>query len=175
MKESWPRARRSPQNRKLERWNQTTVRQCPLRKTTNNHPQRPPAPNADRPHKTQSLNASRTPRHRQLPLDEPTFLWYCSSWVQLRLIPVLACAHLPPQQSAQFWCNISPLDATLPSLLVCVANKGLAQYLSPLDATLTKNIGVGGALLCRPRPQVPPLLRRNPGPLESTSYELQIL
>ena len=45
--------------------------------------------------------------------------------------------------SAQFWCNLSPLDATLLSLLLCVANKELAQYLSPVDATLTKNRGVG--------------------------------
>jgi hypothetical protein len=28
-------------------------------------------------------------------LDEPLFLWYSSFWVQLQLIPVLACAHLP--------------------------------------------------------------------------------
>jgi len=46
--------------------------------------------------------------------------------------------------SAQFWCNLSPLDATLLSPLLCVANKELAQYLSPLDATFTKNIGGGG-------------------------------
>jgi hypothetical protein len=43
--------------------------------------------------------------------------------------------------SAQFWCNVSPLDATLLRPLLCVANKELAQYLSFLDATLTKNIG----------------------------------
>src|SRR5712664_1089538 len=41
---------------------------------------------------------------------------------------------------AQFWCNLSPLDATLPSHLPCVASKGLARHLSSLDATLTKNI-----------------------------------
>jgi hypothetical protein len=45
--------------------------------------------------------------------------------------------------SAQFWCNLSPLDATLLDPLVCVADKGLARYLSPVDATLTKNRGVG--------------------------------
>src|SRR5712664_2176125 len=44
---------------------------------------------------------------------------------------------------AQFWCNLTPLDATLLSPLLCVANKELAQYLSSLDATLTKNMGVG--------------------------------
>jgi hypothetical protein len=42
---------------------------------------------------------------------------------------------------AQFWCNLSPLDATLLNPLLSVANKGLAQYLSSLDATLTKNTG----------------------------------
>src|SRR5260370_27857032 len=43
--------------------------------------------------------------------------------------------------SAQFWCNLSPLDSTLLSPLLTVANKELAQYLSPLNATLTKNTG----------------------------------
>jgi hypothetical protein len=46
---------------------------------------------------------------------------------------------------AQFWCNPSPLDATLLSPLLCVAFKGLAQDLSSLDATLTKNIGGWGS------------------------------
>src|SRR5260370_15036784 len=46
--------------------------------------------------------------------------------------------------SAQFWCNLSPLDATLLGLLLCVANKELAEDVSPLHATLTKNIGGGG-------------------------------
>ncbi len=46
---------------------------------------------------------------------------------------------------AQFWCNPSPLNATLLSPLVCVASKGLAQDLSSLDATLTKNIGGWGS------------------------------
>jgi hypothetical protein len=46
---------------------------------------------------------------------------------------------------AQFWCNPSPLDATLLSPLLCVAFKGLAQDLSSLDATLTKNIGGRGS------------------------------
>ncbi len=45
---------------------------------------------------------------------------------------------------AQFWCNLTPLDATLLSHLVCVASKELAQNLSPLDATLIKNIGGWG-------------------------------
>jgi hypothetical protein len=38
---------------------------------------------------------------------------------------------------------LSLLDATLPDHLACVANKGLTQYVNPLDATLTK-IGGGG-------------------------------
>jgi len=45
---------------------------------------------------------------------------------------------------AQSWCNLSPLDATLLSPLLCVANKELVQCLSLLDATLTKNIGGWG-------------------------------
>ncbi len=50
--------------------------------------------------------------------------------------------------SARFWCTLNPLDATLLSPLVCVANKGLAQYLSPLNATLTKNTGGRGSSYC---------------------------
>jgi len=46
-------------------------------------------------------------------------------------------------RSAQFWCSASSLDATLPGTLVCVANKGLNETVSPLDATLTKNRGGG--------------------------------
>ncbi len=56
-----------------------------------------------------------------------------------------ARAHSPERKwahSPQFWCNVSLLDATLLSPLLCVASKGLAQYLSLVDATLTKNIGV---------------------------------
>jgi hypothetical protein len=45
--------------------------------------------------------------------------------------------------SAQFCCNVSLLDATLLGPLVCVADKGLARDLSPVDATLTKNRGWG--------------------------------
>src|SRR5258708_32333865 len=42
--------------------------------------------------------------------------------------------HSAPQnapKTASFLCNLSPLDATLLSPLLCVANKELAQYLSP--------------------------------------------
>jgi hypothetical protein len=34
--------------------------------------------------------------------------------------------------------SLTPLFATVTASLVSVANKGLAQHLSPLDATLTK-------------------------------------
>src|SRR5260370_38231136 len=44
---------------------------------------------------------------------------------------------------AQFLCNVSPLETTLMDLLASVANKRLTGCLSPLDATLTKNVGVG--------------------------------
>ncbi|SRR5713226_2875428 len=62
--------------------------------------------------------------------------------------------------SAPFWCSASPLDATLPGTLVCVANKGFREIVSPLDATLTKNRGEGllwltrlpnGSLSCQAR------------------------
>jgi hypothetical protein len=48
-----------------------------------------------------------------------------------------------------FRCNTS-------TPLVCVANKELAQYLTALDATLTKNTGVG-ALLAKRLSQPPEL------------------
>src|SRR5712664_3014762 len=41
------------------------------------------------------------------------------------------------------------LAATLMDLLASVANKRLTAGLTPLDATLTKNRGVGGAVLFR--------------------------
>src|ERR1700737_4615287 len=46
-------------------------------------------------------------------------------------------------RSAQFWCSASPLDATLMDLPASVANKTLTAGLRPLDATLTKNWGMG--------------------------------
>src|SRR6266849_2592585 len=49
--------------------------------------------------------------------------------------------------SAPFWCNASSLDATLPSALVCVASKGFREIITPLDATLTKNRGVGAVMV----------------------------
>jgi hypothetical protein len=45
--------------------------------------------------------------------------------------------------SSQFWCTVSSLDATLVNPLLSVANKELTQFLSLLDATLTKNTGWG--------------------------------
>src|SRR5216684_4264980 len=54
-------------------------------------------------------------------------------------------ALVPRATFAPFWCNVSPLDATLMGPLYVLQNKELAQYLSPLDATLTKNIGGWGA------------------------------
>ena len=65
--------------------------------------------------------------------------------------PVTAPQVPPPTPSnshrnAQFWCNLSLLNATLLSPLVCVASKELARYLSLLDATPTKNIGGWGVL-----------------------------
>src|SRR5260370_41604356 len=49
--------------------------------------------------------------------------------------------------SAPIWCSASPLDATLPGTLVCVASKGFREIVSPLDATLTKNRGVGAIMV----------------------------
>lgn len=41
---------------------------------------------------------------------------------------------------------LSSLDATLPNHLACVANKGLAQYLSSFRCNTYKKYGVGGSL-----------------------------
>src|SRR5260370_12223542 len=49
--------------------------------------------------------------------------------------------------SVPIWCSANPLNATLPTTLVCVANQGLRRIVSPLDATLTKNRGEGGQVL----------------------------
>jgi hypothetical protein len=48
--------------------------------------------------------------------------------------------------SAQFWCNLNPLDATLMDLPASVANKRLTVRLSSLDATLTKRAGGYGGV-----------------------------
>ncbi len=47
----------------------------------------------------------------------------------------------------QFWCNVSPLAATLIVPPVSVANKRLTAWLNPLDATLTKNRGRGAVMV----------------------------
>ena len=49
--------------------------------------------------------------------------------------PLLTTAH-----------PVSPLAATLMELPASAANKGLTEILTPLDATLTKNRGVGPSL-----------------------------
>src|SRR6266446_5053523 len=48
---------------------------------------------------------------------------------------------------ATIWYSASPLDATLPGTLVCVASKGFREIITPLDATLTKNRGVGAVMV----------------------------
>ena len=51
-----------------------------------------------------------------------------------------------PLLSRHRFASISHLDATLTDLPASVANKRLTVLLSPLDATLTKNTGVGSRL-----------------------------
>src|SRR5882672_69607 len=46
-------------------------------------------------------------------------------------------------QKCTILCDVSPLETTLMDLLASVANKRLTAWLSPLDATLTKNIRGG--------------------------------
>jgi hypothetical protein len=83
--------------------------------------------------------------HKLIPVDQFLFLWYSSFWVQLQqLIPgPRLCPSTPATictilvQRKFFRCNAY-------GPLLCVANKELTQYLSPVDATLTKNIGGGG-------------------------------
>ena len=67
--------------------------------------------------------------------------------------------------SAQFWCNLSLLDATLLSPLLCVANKELAKCLSSLDATY-KNMGGWGesdVTILTPLPRYLPTSTHPPG------------
>src|SRR6266850_31749 len=54
----------------------------------------------------------------------------------------------------QHFVRVSPLAATLMDLPASVANKRLTAELSPFDATLTKNRGVGGVIVN----QLPPRL-----------------
>ena len=48
---------------------------------------------------------------------------------------------------AQFLCTLNPFNRALLSLLLCITNKGLARYLSLLDAALTKKTTGGGLRL----------------------------
>ena len=56
---------------------------------------------------------------------------------------------LTQSPSRQPFAYVSPLDATPMDPPASVANKGLTERLTPLDATLTKSRGVGGALTVR--------------------------
>ncbi len=69
----------------------------------------------------------------------------------LRAMPARHVVLLTPSEfsvatqllSRQHFVRVSPLAATLMDLPASVANKRLAAELSPFDATLTKNRGVG--------------------------------
>jgi len=53
--------------------------------------------------------------------------------------------------SAQFWCNVSPLDATLVNPLVCVANKELAQITKSFRCNIyKKQTGWGASFVLAP-------------------------
>src|SRR6267378_3090365 len=67
-------------------------------------------------------------------LSNSLFLFFSSLATVRRLQPTIA---------------LSPLAATLMDLPASVANKRLTDWLSHLDATLTKNRGVGSAPLVR--------------------------
>ncbi len=54
--------------------------------------------------------------------------------------------------SRQHFVRVSPLAATLMDFPASVANKRLAAGLNPLNATLTKNRGVGGVMVNQPSP-----------------------
>src|SRR6266849_5852437 len=76
----------------------------------------------------------------------------CMNWTPATPVglPRALFASSPNMEAAfcaTIWCSASPLDATLPGTLVCVASKGLRGIVSPLDATLTKNRGVGAIMV----------------------------
>src|SRR5216684_5014181 len=83
---------------------------------------------------------------------------------------LVASAPSPPppfrtqkwSEIAQILCNVSPLEATLMDLLASVANKRLTTMLSPLDATLTKNIGGVGVPRLAPLHPLPSHPKSNP-------------
>jgi hypothetical protein len=47
----------------------------------------------------------------------------------------------PPRHKWTCTVSLSPLEATLTTIAVTTANKGLTEIVSPLNATLTKNRG----------------------------------
>ncbi len=74
---------------------------------------------------------------------------------------------------------LSPLAATLMELPASVANKGLTVWLSPLDATLTKNMGVGVPVMVNQESDKDHCPKRPPGakidlsrPCRATNREL---
>src|ERR1700675_3101555 len=60
-------------------------------------------------------------------------------------------SHLTQLLSRQQSAPISPLAATVMYLSASIANKRLTRLLNPLDATLTRNRGVGVLWLTCPR------------------------
>jgi len=65
------------------------------------------------------------------------------------LLTPTSSSHLSPLLSRQQLAPLTPLAATLMRFLASVANKRLTTGLSPLAATLTKNMGWGVLLLTR--------------------------
>src|SRR5258708_32640952 len=81
------------------------------------------------------------PRLRRATFLESTLIGMLQVLIlsNLNLFKIITFTARP--RFAQSWCTANPLDATLARTLVCVANKGLREIVSPLDATLTKNRG----------------------------------
>src|SRR5712664_132406 len=73
--------------------------------------------------------------------------WTPATPIGLPRAPFAASPKTEAALSGPSWCSTSPLDATLPGPLVCVANKELSSIVSPLNATLTKNRGVGPVMV----------------------------
>src|SRR5271155_4517813 len=65
-----------------------------------------------------------------------------------RVVLLSPSVPIHPRQlpSCQQSASINPLDATLAGSLASAANKRLTKYLSPVDATLTKNQGEGTSI-----------------------------
>src|SRR6267378_8528723 len=66
---------------------------------------------------------------------------------QIVLLTSSKSLHLTQLLSRQHFVRVSPLAATLMDFPASVANKRLTSGLSPLDATLTKNRGVGSVIV----------------------------